>query len=152
MEEHMKIRASIAVAVLIGAIGLVSTEARADYPPTPEIRPAQGNREVAYDRTPATVPVGARRISVGAQWTTPIVKSTDEPIAVRVVGLAPGRLVRLTVLTPSGARVALPSVRVGSNGAARLPALRLNPTAGSGVYRVEMRVADVTSIIRVRVG
>lgn len=150
-----RIRRTINIGVCLGILGGIGLGgvALADYPPVQQLIPSARASEVAFDRTPSSVPALARRTETPAPLAGGlgfIRVFVGEPVVPVLTNFPRSTRVRLTLTTPSGIEVNLPSVFSNANGRLRFPALEI---AKAGRYSVRVVAANgTTRTLILRVG
>ena len=133
------LRKTVARKTIISLVAVASAVAfaapvSAEYPPIEDVRPSTSVKEVSYDRSPRTVSKVARRLSVNSN-NSALRVYIEEAVVILVPGQTPSTRHNVSITTPRGKKLDLPTVRSFKNGTLRLPTIAM---AISGVYTVKI--------------
>lgn len=139
---------TMAVALSLGT----AVPASADYPPVQDVKPSTVVKELAYDRTPASVAASTRKVETNvAPGEVKSVKVFIGEVFTPVVpNCPPATKFRVTVTAADGRTVTLPAVKSLDNGRLRLPTIAITK-AGSYTAKVTAPNGKVRTI-RINVG
>lgn len=138
------------VSVILFSLAVVFSSAgavNADYPPVEGVKPSTKAKEVSYDRTPGTIDPASRKIEAqlvrgGTRNINVWVGEAFTPV---ITNLRSGLQFRVTLITPNGTVVQLPTVKVLENGHLNLPTTIITKV---GVYLFKLTApnGDVRTI------
>lgn len=133
----------ISLATVLATSGVV----KADYPPVEDVKPSTKSKDVSYDRTPGTVDPASRKIEAQLVrgGTRNIKVWVGEAFTPVITNLRSGLQFRVTLITPNGTVVQLPTVKVLENGRLNLPTTIITKV-GVYLFKVTAPNGDVRTI------
>jgi len=146
------LKKAIVSLVAVGSAVAFAAPVSANYPPVEDVKPSTRAREVSYDRTPGTVDPASRivatRVAVGRVTSARVY--VGEAFTCVMPNIRPATTFRVSMRTPNGTVLQLPSVKSLKNGRLRLPTAVI-AKSGTYVFKVTAPNGKVRTI-RVNAG
>ena len=127
------LRKTIVSVVAVASAVAFAAPVNAEYPPVEDVKPSTRSKEVSYDRTPGTVDPASRIVAtpVGAGTVVSAKVYVGEAFTCVMPNIRPATTFRVSLTTPNGTVIQLPSIKSLKNGRLRLPTAVI---AKSGTY------------------